>query len=346
MRRLLIGLLLGSISLLEWASGPVVTIPKTRLKIIYKETGQPVEWVMIQVFCLRTHLNRPERKELFERKKAAYEKRVSEGHDFPYEDFSSWKLEQFKTERSCGWRDFLHAEDGWITIPEVSDVRMDSYQIEITPAAGHIVNYPYEKEYVAFTEKSFPKFAALPEKDRVLEAFFTKQCNIPSGTLNPTYEEGRFFLAAYEIILNHWPELSAALGCGYGGDGPEFKGSYYGFLRYNCLLTMRSYIDPSYSLPGVPVIPAAQRQDLLDRSRQLFCNDIKAKQARWKDSRVPLLDLDFFRDLHCECMGVKGLGPCEQAPPAQAPPPAAPSPSAKPSGPSPAAPPPSAPASP
>ncbi|MGA9752738.1 MAG: hypothetical protein WBS54_13220 [Acidobacteriota bacterium] len=155
-------------------------------------------------------------------------------------------------------------------------------------------------------------------------------------------------MATYKIILDHWPELSAALGCGYGGDAPEFKGSYYGFLRYNCLLGMKGYIDPLYRLPGVKDnITPAQREDLLERSRQLFCNDIKAKQERWKDPTIPrddpsdpgsgLLHLDFFQNLHCECMGVKGLPPCAQVAPAPA---AQPSPlAAAPSPPTPANPP-------
>jgi len=314
------------------ASARQVTIPRTRVRILYKDTGQPVEWVQLAISCWAPWRSKAEEK--------AYEEKTG-----------GWHAEK---ETTLGGGRFLHAEDGWITIPEVSDVRMDSYQIKFDPAGGmteyvvdprryHENPRKYYKLQVAyFDEKTFPKFAALPESERVLEAHFTKQCNIPSGTLNPTYEEGRFFLATYKIILDHWPELSAALGCGYGGDGPEFKGSYYGFLRYNCLLSMKGYIDPSYRLPGVKDdMTPAQRQDLLDRSRQLFCNDIKLKQARWKDSRVPLLDLDFFLDLHCECMGVQGLGPCEQAPPARAAPP-----SAKPSGPSPPTPPPSAPASP
>ncbi|MGA9751282.1 MAG: hypothetical protein WBS54_05810 [Acidobacteriota bacterium] len=273
---------------------------------------------MIDVTCLRTDLTRAERKELFEREKREYDALIAQGKQIPYQDFSSWKLEEFKSERSCGWRDFLHADDGWITIPEVSNVRMDSYKIEIVPAGGAVYYKirDWKKDYLPayYDEKTFPKFAALPEKDRVLEAPYIAQCGIPPGTLNPTYEEGRFFLATYKIILDHWPELSAALGCGFSGDGPEFKLAYYGFLRYNCLLSMKGYIDPSYrrTIGVIVKIPAAQRADLLERTRELFCNDIKAKQARWKDPRIPadLLELDFFQNLHCECMGVQGLPPC------------------------------------
>ncbi len=252
-----------ALSVAALASGPQVTIPATRVRIVYKDTGQPVEWVVIDVTCLRTDLTRAERKELFEREKREYDALIAQGKQIPYQDFSDWRSEQFKSERSCGWRDFLHADDGWITIPEVSNVRMDSYEIRFDPAGGqtlYVVNPPrynaeilknnYDHLLAYFTEKTFPKFAALPEKDRVLEAMFTKQCNIPSGTLNPSYEEGRFFLATYRSILERWPASSAALGCGYGGDGPEFKGSYYGFLRYNCLLSMKGYIDPSYRLPA------------------------------------------------------------------------------------------------
>ncbi|MGA9752735.1 MAG: hypothetical protein WBS54_13205 [Acidobacteriota bacterium] len=212
---------------------------------------------MITMTCLRTNLTKAERKEYFERARAEYEKKLSEGRQIPYEDFSDWRAEQFKSERSCGWRDFLHADDGWITIPEISNVRMDSYEIEINPAGGMtlLVSDPkrYDPEVLShnyghilpyFNEKTFPKFAAVPEKERVLYADFTKQCNIPAGTLNASYEEARFFLATFKIIMDHWPEFSAALGCGYGGDGPVYKGSYYGFLRNLCLLWMDGFTDP------------------------------------------------------------------------------------------------------
>jgi len=331
MKRIAFFACLCGLSVAALGSGPQVTIPATRVRIVYKDTGQPAEWVMLQVICLRTHLTRAERKELFAREKKKYDALIAQGKQIPYRDFSDWRSDEFKGERSCGWRDFLHAEDGWITIPEISNVRMDSYEIEIVPAGGAVYYKirDWKKDYLPayYDEKSFPKFAALPESERVLEADFTKQCNLPAGTRNPNYEEGRFFLAAYEIILNHWPELSAALGCGYGhgGRAPYFKSGYWGFLT-NCCLTMRSYIDPSHSLPGVPVIPATQRSDLLEHTRALFCADIKAKQALWGETGVSpdLLDLDFFLDLHCECMGVQGLGPCEQAPPARAAPPSAP----------------------
>ncbi len=351
MKRIVFIAFLCALSVAALGSGRQVTIPATRVRIVYKETGQPAEWVMIDVTCLRTHLTRAERKELFEREKREYDALVAQGKQIPYQDFSDWRSEQFKTERSCGWRDFLHAEDGWITIPEISNVRMDSYEIEVNPAGGHTIyvvdpprynKKPWGHVLPYFDEKTFPKFAALPEKDRVLEAPYIAQCGIPPGTLNPTYEEGRFFLATYKIILDHWPGLSAALGCGYGNGGhaPYFKSGYWGFLT-NCCLTMRSYVDPSYSLPGVPVIPAAQRADLLGHTRQLICVDIRAKQALWGETGVSpdLLDLDFFKDLHCECMGVKGLPPCEQSPAAQ------PAPStATPARTSPQAPPPASPA--
>ena len=276
-----------------------VKIPKTRVRIIYKETGQPVEWVQLSISCWAKWRSRAEKK--------AYQKKIG-----------GWEASK---ETTYGGGRFLHAEDGWITIPEVSDVRMDSYEIEIVPAAGCVFYPPKPPEtgwgepVGYFDEKTFPKFAALPEKERVLESSFTAQCAIASGTLNPNYEEARYFLAAYKIIMDHWPELSAALGCGYdhGGHAPYFKSGYWGFMT-NCCLTMRSYIDPSYSLHGVPVIPAAQRADLLEHARALFCADIKAKQALWGETGVSpdLLELDFFKSLHCECMGVKGLPPCKK----------------------------------
>jgi hypothetical protein len=202
---------------------------------------------------------------------------------------------------------------------------MDSYEIEIRPEAGYLFYRPKPgraswgeglgEPVGYFTEKTFPKFAALPEEERVLVSSFTAQCALVPGTLNPTYEEARYFLAAYKIILSHWPELSASKGCGYGGHGPDFKGEYYGFLRYHCLLNMESYIAPAAMArigANIDNISEAERADLLERSRELFCNDIKAKQDRWHEERIPedLLEMDFFQRLHCECMGVKGLKSC------------------------------------
>lgn len=323
--------------LLPVAHSVQLTIPQTRLRILYMNTMQPVEWVQLAIGCSVQHKTRAERKEYFERARAEYEKAVREGKNGPYEEFRpgfrDWTSDDFKTEGTYGGVIFLHAEDGWITIPEVSGVRMDHYEIEFEPAGGQtlyvvdpirynqeIFSNNYSHILPNFDEKTFPKFAAVPEKDRVLYGSFTKQCNIPSGTLDPTYEEARFFLAAFKIIFDHWPELSAARGCGYGGDGPLYKGAYYGFLRYHCLLWMDGYTDPSLAKD----ITDAQRADLLQRSRELFCNDIKSKQERWRDPTIPpddpgdpgsgLLHMDFFVNLHCECMGVKGLPPCKQSP--------------------------------
>jgi hypothetical protein len=286
---------------------------------------------MIDVTCLRTHLNRAERRELFERKKAAYEKRVSEGHEFPYEEFREgfrdWKSDDFKSERTCGWRDFLHADDGWITIPEVSNVRMDSYEIEITPAAGNTLLRvdPRKKKGMNdllpyYDEKTFPKFAGLPEKDRVLEAQYAYQCSLPAGTLQPTYEEARYFLAAYEILLSQWPHLSWATDCyGVKEETPPYYKGYYWTTVDDYLTRIFTYVEPpsSYKLyyfGNSTPLTDAQRADLLERIRSLFCTDIEAKLRLWGDTSMPLQAL--FREsqlfqhcwesLHCENIDAEG----------------------------------------
>ena len=146
-----------------------VTIPQTRVRILYRETGQPVEWVQLAITCWAPWRSKAEEK--------AYE----ESHL----GFHAGK------ETSLGGGRFLHADDGWITIPEISNVRMDSYEIEFNPAGGHTIyvvdpprynQKPWGHVLPYFDEKTFPKFAALPEKDRVLEAPYIAQCGIPPGT--------------------------------------------------------------------------------------------------------------------------------------------------------------------
>ena len=80
-----------ALSVAALASGPQVTIPATRVRIVYKDTGQPVEWVVIDVTCLRTDLTRAERKELFEREKREYDALIAQGKQIPYQDFSDWR---------------------------------------------------------------------------------------------------------------------------------------------------------------------------------------------------------------------------------------------------------------
>ncbi|MGA9752737.1 MAG: hypothetical protein WBS54_13215 [Acidobacteriota bacterium] len=91
-----------------------VSIPRTRVRIIYKDTRQPVEWVQLSISCWAPWRSKAEEK--------AYE-----------ESHLGFHAEK---ETTLGGGRFLHADDGWITIPEISNVRMDSYEIEFNPAGG------------------------------------------------------------------------------------------------------------------------------------------------------------------------------------------------------------------
>jgi hypothetical protein len=271
-------------------SSAQVTIPRTRLRIVYQETGQPVEWVRLSISCWAKWRSKAEKK--------AYQEKIG-----------GWEASK---ETTYGGGRFLHAEDGWITIPEVSNVRMDSYEIEITPAAGRIFyvtdprrynqeihdnNYSHLLPY--YDEKTFPKFAAVPEKDRMLEASFSAA--IPPGTLNRTYEEARFFLATYEIVLKHWPRLAPAQAY-YGGKALERESFYWGAID-DFLTAIFFFVDPSIcSSPGlITPLTDAQRADLMERIRSLFCTDIETKLKLWGETSMPLQALFRESDLFQHC---------------------------------------------
>ena len=294
-----------------------VTIPETRLRIVYKETRQPVEWVMLSIVGWQKWGSRAEEK--------AYEEKVGA--------YASMKT-------VYGGSRFIEAQDGWITIGAVKDPKMDEYRIDIRPAACNILDYSGTKDYAnTFTEKSLPKFLALPEQQRVLEAQLVEQCYLPAGTLNPNYEEVRYFIEAYRIQLSHWPELSWAKDC-YGvpakGVAPYYEYYYWGTVEDHLgRLGARFDMDNPYHL-GVAPLTKEQRADLIQRIAALFCNDIRAKQKWWGHTGVPeyLQKMEIFKNLHCE-----GLGDTIYSiPPVPPPSPATPQKEVPPQGPAPSAP--------
>jgi hypothetical protein len=277
-----------------------VRIPATRLRIVYKDTNQPVEWVKVEIEGWQKWASRAERK--------AYEENVG-------------AMASMKT--VLGGTRFLHADDGWITIPAVTGVKMDRFAIDLRPAACGVVVYKNneEKEYAStFTGKSLPKFLSLPEANRVLEAELAPQCYLPPGTQQPSYEEARYFLAAYEILLSQWPHLSWATDCyGVKEETPPYYKGYYWTTVDDYLTRIFTYVEPpsSYKLyyfGNSTPLTDAQRADLLERIRSLFCTDIEAKLRLWGDTSMPLQAL--FREsqlfqhcwesLHCENIDAEG----------------------------------------
>jgi len=281
-----------------------VKIPETRLRIVYKDTGEPVEWVQIVISCYSRWKSKAEKRE--------YQEKIG--------GFEASKKTTY------GGGKFLHAEDGWIIIPEVSNVPMDSYTIEINPAGGQTLyvtdpgrfNSELRKNNLShllsnFDQKTFPKFVAVPVKDRVLLAPFT--AGQIAGTLYPSYEEARFFLAAYKIDFDHWPDFAAASAYYSIKKGsPSCKSFYWGAVDDH-LTRAFLYVDPTLCLPGMSApLTDEQRVDLLGRMRLLFCGDIEAKLLLWGDTAMPLRAMvqesqmfGYCWDrLHCEYLDTEG----------------------------------------
>ncbi len=100
-RQAVLGSILLFLPLLSRAD--LVTIPETSVRILYEETGEPVESAFMRIL----------------------------GWYDPKENRKWRDQEDSKHHRSFEWGFFQEAKDGWITIPEVSNARMTGYSIKI-----------------------------------------------------------------------------------------------------------------------------------------------------------------------------------------------------------------------
>ena len=70
--------------------------------------------------------------------------------------------------------------------------------------------YPGGKASRPFNEKTLPKFARIPESQRVLYAEYTSDYHWGVPTQQTSYEGIQFVLSADEIYLREWPKLMSS----------------------------------------------------------------------------------------------------------------------------------------
>lgn len=292
-----------------WAASPTVKIPQTRVRVLYdtQNPGRsvysprnpasevPAEWVevMIQAWDLIPWAKR----------------------DKPR------RYEENKWRKTLDWWFYAQTPDGWLTIPEVSNVPFEKFEITIIPPGSGYAHcdcavddvMPVKGDFgCTLRDGTFPKFAALPEERRLLLAKLAAE-QFQGGSLAfpqiYTYAEARWALQWYEINMHYWPALrNTAIWAGSPPEDPMYRAEYFQYVR-GCL----SYIQES--LAGKPrrewdlpkdwkSMTDDEKKDIKARLSSMICKDLKEKKEAWK---VPVLIIPktvaaepLFAEVKCE----------------------------------------------
>lgn len=279
-------------------------IPETRFRVIYKDTGKPVEWAAIQIQCFRDYgwFNADE--------------------EIIYEDFF-----------------FVEAPDGWVTIPRIDAPGTTSYTIAVWVPGCNAIDNPDMKGHrnaFPFNDKTLPRFLKKPLAERVFYVPFKYSNCGGFGRKNSwgglPYEGLRYEIAQKSIDFSQWPKLTGYYAGWYLEDpqklqdrrtkeGPFFKRGYceelYLFLYWTHeeVSDFEKWAKEKKQYPQEEV--DAKVKELYDLVRNIICSDIQKKKQRWSGMMLSKAVADDPLIKDCEALKDVQLidGKCDCVPP-------------------------------
>ena len=286
-------------------------IPEARFRVIYKDTGMPVEWAAVRIECFRQ-----------------------------YGWFGA------DEEKTYGAFFYAQAPDGWITIPRVDAPGTDTYEIQVWVPGCSCIDNPDTAGWrisAPFNNKTLPRFMKKPPAERVF--YVTPEYNECGACCRHNswgglpYEGLRYEIAQRAMDFDQWPKLSAC----YAGhhledghsreerrqkEGPYFKRWYCKEISSLLFWTheeMKLFAKGAEKRKWSSEKIEATVSELEGLVRDLICSDIQKKKEQW--GRMTLAE-DILNDpiiKGCEALkGVKAVtwsgeenvwGCCENVPP-------------------------------
>lgn len=244
--------------------------------------------------------------------------------------------EENKWHKTLEWWFYADTPDGWFTLPDLSDVPIDKFEIEIIPPATRCARcdcafddlMPSPGLYLCtLDDKSFPKFAALPEKERILRATLASSDHQLGGGPFPiyySYAETSFELQQFELNLHYWPQLRNTMMDGVAARmDPQHKDEYFMKIRsclsfihqslegkpkpdsrsWNESLQIKPRPDWDSSNEWKPMTDE-EKKDIKVRLSSIICKDLKEKKEAWK---LPVMIIPkevvsepLFSEVHCD----------------------------------------------
>lgn len=309
MRKTLLIFVFTALSLAMW---PSVKIPPTRVRILY-DTQNPGVSVYsprdpaseVPAECVEVTIQAWGKIPRSERKKP---RRFGE---------DKWR-------KTVDWYFYVETPDGWLTIPEVSDVPIDNFEIWITPPAGGIAKCDCAVDdkrilpispgifQCSLNERTFSKFVALPEEKRILLAKLVRQefqGGVVSFPHKYNYAEALWVLQWCELNMRYWPLLIDSLDTrDTHPKDPLYKEQYFSYVRHCLYYIQESLVGmpmPDWeSAKGWKPMTDEEKKNLKARLSAMICKDLKEKKEAWK---VPVMMIPkevvsepLFSEVHCD----------------------------------------------
>ena len=287
-------------------------IPEARFRVIYKDSGKPVEWAAVAIECFR--------------------------------QYGWFGADEEKTYEAFF---YVQAPDGWITIPRVDAPRTDTYEIRVWVPGCSCIDNPDTAGWRSskpFNNKTLPRLMKKPPAERVF--YVTPEYNACGACCRRNswgglpYEGLRYEIAQRAMDFDQWPRLSPYYVGWYLEDprhlqdrrekeGPYFKKGYC--LEISNLLhwthkevkDFEKWAKEKNKYPPEEV--DAKVKELNTLVRDLICSDIQKKKEQWGGMTLAESILDDPLLKGCEALkGVKAvgwsgernvLGCCENVPP-------------------------------